>query len=282
MLQFYDKHLTLSVLALAALTGPALADTAPALETAATTSCELSDGLPVTPRAFAGEAAACLDAAPSQAEQDIASRIDALTEYRRARFNMEPLGHRASLDAAARLHALDMATRGYGAHTSPEGLGHLDRVRRIDRSVLIGASGANITIVPAGTEPIDAFNALISDPVNAENLVRDAFTHAGVGVAEAANGQVYIVQVFAQVDGELDEPLAYALNASHPVGATFADARFEQAGWRLSVPETGASTRGYGDALGARRLGDGVANLAIEAELGNRVYELSGPAVEVN
>lgn len=281
MLQFYDKHLTLSVLALAALTGPALADTAPATGSASATPCTLEDGLSTSPRAFASEASACLERAESETETAVAARIDALTDYRRARFNMAPLEHRASFDAAARLHALDMAERGYAAHQSPEGLNHLDRVRRLDRTVLIGASGANVTIVPAGTEPVDAFNALVSDPVNAANLTRDAFTHAGVGVAESADGQVYIVQVFAQVDGELAEPLAYALAASQPVAATFVDARFEQAGWRLSIPETGASARGFGDALGQRRLGEGTAYLAIEAELGNRIYELSGPAVEV-
>lgn len=279
MLQFYDKALAVSVLALAALTAPAQADVASA--TLPPAACDLTDGYGAGVHAFNAEVAACLNESDADAHAETATRISALTERHRARFDMAPLEMRESLDAAARAHALDMAARGYAAHADDLGRSHSQRLRMIDRSLLVGASGANIVVVPAGMDPIDIFNALIGDPVNADNLTRDAFTHSGLGLAASEDGKLYVVQLFAQVDGELDQPLPLALPPMAELGAHFTDARFEQAGWRLERADGVALTRGGGETLtaSARTLEPGTAYLDIEAVMGTDTYRLAGPAV---
>ena len=68
---------------------------------------------------------------------------------------MSELQSLSSLIDAARLHAYDMAVRGYAAHEDLEGRTHLDRVRMMERSRLIGAFGANVVVVKAGTSAED-------------------------------------------------------------------------------------------------------------------------------
>lgn len=279
MLQFYDKHLLLSALALAALGGTATATVAD--RETEPIGCDLSDGYASDVGAYLDEASACLAATESADVRAVDARIRALTERQRARYDMVPLAARDSLDAAARAHAMDMAARGYADHLSPEGLDHMARVRRLDRTGLYGAMGANITIVPAGTDPIAAFNALISDPVNAENLTREVFTHTGLGVAKAADGSLYIVQVLAQLDGELTTPAPVSLAQSVRLTADFTDPRFVHTGWRLedgnSVRLASGSTKG----ISPRRMLEDTGLIEVEARLGTEIYALQGPALSL-
>ena len=276
MLQFYDKTLAASVLALAALAAPVSADVA---ESAAP-ACDLSDGYALGVIDFTEEAEACLAEHKHGAHAETHAGVMALTERHRARFNLEGFETRATLDQAALAHAMDMAARGYAAHADGFGRSHSERLRMFDRTLLVGASGANITIVPTGTDPVDVFNALISDPVNAANLTRDVFTHAGLGMAESADGRTYVVQVFAQVDGELETALPLTLSNLADVEASFIDPRFSQAGWRLETADGVALRRGSGETIAARALDGVTAYLDIEATLGTQTYHLSGPAVE--
>lgn len=276
MLQFYDKAFAASVLALAALAAPVSADVADS----ASSACDLSDGYASGVIGFTAEAEACLAQHQHDAHAETHAGVMALTERHRARFNLDGFETRATLDMAATAHAMDMAARGYAAHADELGRSHSERLRMFDRTLLVGASGANITIVPAGTDPVDVFNALISDPVNAANLTRDVFTHAGLGMAESADGRTYVVQVFAQVDGELDTALPLTLSNLADVEASFIDPRFSQAGWRLETADGVALRRGNGERIAARALDGVTAYLDIEATLGTQTYQLSGPAVE--
>lgn len=280
MLQFYDRPLILSALALAALAGAASATTAE--RETEPIACNLSDGFATGVDAYVGETTSCLASAETGDVAAVDARIRALTERHRARYDMPPLDERVALNEAARAHAMDMAARAYAAHMSPEGLNHLDRVRRLDRTGLYGAMGANITIVPAGTDPVDAFNALISDPVNAENLTRNVFTHAGLGVAKSEDGSLYIVQILAQLDGELNEPAPMALARSVRVSAAFADTRFEQTGWRLETGDAVRLASGGTSGISARRLPAETGLIEIDARLGTEVYALQGPALSLN
>ncbi len=275
MLQFYDKYWTLSVLALAALTVPANA------EPAASDGCELSDGYARELPAFMAEADACLAREVTAPAKATAERIAVLTERLRAKAGLAAFATRDSLDRAARAHALDMAARGYVAHSDPEGRNHLDRLRALDRTLLVGATGANVAVVPKSYGPIDAFNALIEDEVNRENLTRSSFTHAGVGVAEGPDA-LYLVQVFAQVDGELETPLPLRLPALASVKAELLNPRFEPEAWRLEASDGRPVRRGLGTTILARNGGpdaDGPYYLEIDARLGTAVYALNGPMV---
>lgn len=279
MLQKYDKTISLAALAFAALAGTAMADISTVENAAA--NCHLADGYSADVGAFNAEVEACTEFSASPAERAVADTIAALTERHRARNDMAPLSTRTSLDVAARAHALDMAANAYAAHTDPSGLDHLDRMRRLDRTALFGASGANITVVDARTPSIEMFNALISDPVNAANLTREEFSHAGLGVAESPDGHMVIVQVFARIDGELEAPMAVSLSAPHPADIRFTDPRLTRAGWRISMDGTNRSTRGTGEAISPRTL-TGTGQIEIDATLRTETYALSGPAVSID
>lgn len=185
----------------------ALAFAALGLTASAEQECDLSDGLALQPAAFQMEAAACFRGVEG-ARSDISmeSEILRLAAEARSDTGRAALDNLSTLNDAARIHAFDMAVRGYIAHEDPEGRGHLDRVALLDRSHLMGAFGANIAVIDDSATPEQAFGALMSDPVNADNLVRSAFDHWGIA-AVRANGRIYLVQLFSSVEGRLDDPL---------------------------------------------------------------------------
>ncbi len=270
MLQFYDKTWAVSVLAFAALAAPvSLAHGAPE------DSCDLSNGYALNADAFDAEAKACLAATTRLA--DVEDRIRALSDRQRAKAGMAPLKTRAALNDAARLHALDMAARGYTKHSDLEGRSHLQRVRMLDRTLLVGAFGANVAAIP-GEDSIDAFNALIGDSANRRNLVRDEFSHLGVGAA-ASDGMLYVVQLFAQADGELRRALPFALTDRSALKAEFADAGFTPIGWRLENAEGRTLAQGRGDRLHRRMDIDEPAYLEVAVSRDLQTYYLKGPMV---
>ncbi|MEM1149672.1 MAG: CAP domain-containing protein [Pseudomonadota bacterium] len=281
MLQFYDKRgISKSLIAAAAciaLGQPASADifeTEPAL-------CDLSNGLSPEPAAFVGEAGACMDKASAVSLEEVEAQISALSERHRARYGLEPLIVRDSLTRAARTHAMDMVTRSYASHVSPEGLGHSDRLRRLDRSAFFGATGASIVVLEADTTAIDAFNAIISEPVNAENLRRTTFSHSGVGVATAADGTLVVVQLFAKVDGLLDTPLPPRIVSDQSADLRLIDADFRMDGLQLASLQDGNVAPVARSIVPARHR-QGTAGLEMEASLGTTTFTLHGPVFSID
>lgn len=275
MLQIYDKTIAVSALALAALAASAMADTPNTIGTA----CDLSNGYETSASAFALEADACLKAAPATSvRSDLEDTIRTLTERNREKLAMDGFESRIGLDKAARAHAIDMASRSYVAHEDLEGRGHLHRVRTLDRSVLIGAAGANVTALPTN-DGVAAFDALTSDANNMRNLSHSAFSHMGVGVAEDENGYIYVVQLFAQVDGELAEPLPASLPSISRLQANFAEAGFTPLGWELVDDNGRMLDRGLGRRIQADLAPGASAFLTIKAELNGDTYALKGPRV---
>lgn len=275
MLQKYDKLLATTALAIAALAGPALADAAGDLP-----ACDLSSGYASSASGFSAQLENCLaDQSNTAHRADIESNVLALTQRHRSRLGLDELQTRDSLDQAAQAHALDMAARSYAAHEDLEGRGHMHRLRTLDRSVLIGSAGANIAAGGLDSGP-DAFNALTADPVNRDNLSRDAFSHVGVGAAEAENGTVYVVQLFAQIDGELDAPLPATLGSATLLDASFVDTGFEHVGWSLTDDTGRLLDRGYGERITATLSAAQSAFINVDvARHGGDTYSLKGPRI---
>lgn len=133
----------------------------------------------------------------------------------------DSLKHLPALTKAATLHAYDMAVRGYVAHDDLEGRSHLDRVRMLDRTSLLGAFGANIAIIDESATAEQAHEALMGDATNRANLKRGEFNHTGIA-AVRANGRIYLVQLFSGVDSQHEAPMTTDLNGSVQGKSVFA------------------------------------------------------------
>ena len=280
MLQFYDKvsfHTPLvAALAFAALGQPASA----AILDAGTAPCELSDGYASNPADFVAEVGTCIGKVPDTGAIAIEAQIAALSERHRAQYGLEPQPALTSLGLAARAHAMDMAARGYASHESPEGLGHLDRLRRLDRSTLFGAMGANIGIFEAGTTALEALNTIISDPVNSENLRRENFSHFGVGVARAEDGALVVVQLFVSVEGFLEVPMPLLVGSTHPTAVSLTDNNLAVDALHLASLDSGRTTSVTRNIVPERQ-GEGDAGLEVEATLGARTFTFYGPVFTI-
>lgn len=93
---------------------------------------------------------------------------------------VEPLIMHGALRCAARNHAMDMATRDYFDHYTPEGLGPAER---LDAAGYSGSTwGENIAWGYA--TPADVVSGWMSSPGHCANVMRSGFTETGIGFYE--------------------------------------------------------------------------------------------------
>ena len=271
MLQKHYRYMSISALALAALGLTAHADQ----------GCDLSNGLGLQPAAFQTETEACFEGLNGvSADTFMQSQLRVFTDATRTENGKEGLESLAALNEAARIHAYDMAVRGYAAHEDLEGRSHLDRVRLLDRTHLIGAFGANMAIVDDAATAEEAFRALMADPANKANLVRGEFDHAGIA-AVRANGRIYLVQLFSRVEGKLKSPVPAQMNGKTDLKAVFAESRAEPLGWSVVSTSGDVIAQGIGDSVPASELKGKTGYLTIDMALGADRYTLKGPAVSL-
>lgn len=272
------KWMASAVLA-ASLAGSAIASPASSANSQpGPVACDLEDGLPASVSGAYDVATACLASAPEgvSVRTDLLADLKALSQRHRARYGLADLSERPALDAAATVHAIDMASRGYAAHEDLEGRGHLYRMRLLDRTSLIASSGANIVVVPAdGADAAEIFRTIASDEINAENMVRDGFTDFGIGVAEAG-GMLYVVQVFARVDGELSEGLPLALNGQTRLDLNLVADTLAFEDWRLTGLSGGSIAYGINPVIADRDTRE-AAFLEVSVTDGLDTYVLKGP-----
>ncbi len=272
MLQKYDTLRTASLLALAAAGGAMTA-----LPAQAQTNCDLSDGYGQTLVSYVDEVEACL--AEATFDGDLETAIADHTNAVRNDKGEAALERRASLDAAARAHALDMAARNYAGHNDLEGRGHVYRMRAIDRQVLASATGANVVVLDAGADADTIFATIQSDEANRENLTRDRFNATGLGIAEG-NGRIYVVQMLTTVDGELENPLPLALADATSFNPQINEGMFRTAGWNLSDEDGNRLAGGRLMRMNADSLERADAGyLDVLVELNADTYVLKGPMV---
>jgi len=130
--------------------------------------------------------------APTDDEQRAFDLINA----QRQRRGESPLVWDAELTRLAREHSENMAERNFFDHTDPQG-----------RNLTMRARAGGVTGWSAIAENI-AYNAGYDDPAafaverwlisakHRENILREGFTHSGIGVARAADGRIFFTQVF--------------------------------------------------------------------------------------
>ena len=114
-----------------------------------------------------------------------------------------PLRWHTALAAVARQHAADMLQRRYVAHVNPEGIDVGKRLERAGISYL--ACGENIGVVygPASHGErgiVEVQTAFMNQPRRLANhrgnILNPVWTHVGIGVAYAPEGQLIVVQNF--------------------------------------------------------------------------------------
>jgi uncharacterized protein YkwD len=260
------------VIAGAAFAGPVLAQDQQAA------ACTIqAAGLPATVDQYLPAAQACLAAPPAgiTVRADLEAQALAALNAQRADAGLAPLTARPALSDAARLHTIDMAARGYAAHVDPEGRDHLDRIRTLDRTGLIGAVGGNVAILEAGD---DIAVQLSAEGVDRDNVLRQEFTDVGLAVAEA-DGRTFAVAVFARVDGELDAPLPVTSQRIASVRSDLDRESMPMAGLRLSSVDGAVLAHSPGRSI--RAPGEGDAYLDIAIDQGDGVLYLRGPATHI-
>lgn len=118
-----------------------------------------------------------------------------LTNEERASINAAPLQRNATLDAAAKLKAEDMAKNEYFAHFSPTGVSPW---HWFDQAGYVYAhAGENLAI--HFTDSSEVVEAWMDSPTHRQNIVNGLYTEIGVGTAKGkfdGYDTVYVVQLF--------------------------------------------------------------------------------------
>jgi uncharacterized protein YkwD len=190
------------------------------------------------------------------------------------------LAQHPSLTAVAQAHAKDMAKRRYAADVTPEGLSLIDTVRQQDRQTLYSAFGTTVAIAEAGANPSAVLAALLSDPANSENLLRNSFDHVGIGSFEQ-DGRLYVVQLLARVEGQLKEPLPMDAVYADSLRAEFSARGMTPVSWSVSDGAGQTLLRGSGERIRDSQGAQIEGYLNLDVAMGPDVYTFRGPYVRV-
>ena len=188
--------------------------------------------------AFAANGQNCLTTPPDGAtfDSDMETKFLAALNQEREIRGLEPLTLREEMRPAARFHSLDMSVNRFFSHNSLSGRDHSDRLAAFDRTLLSNGSSENLAQfgpavcynqddievscegVPDLEEPSadiivkDLHDKLMASEGHRLNMLDPDATHAAIGVVRAGTG-VYVAQVFADVVGELPDPLPVQVEA---------------------------------------------------------------------
>lgn len=110
-----------------------------------------------------------------------------------------PYEYDEALAAVARAHSADMLENQFLDHESPR-TGRVGR-RIAAAKIRVMACGENIAMNRSIEE---AHANLMKSPGHRLNILRDIFTHCGVGIVRASNGLCYITEVFATPAPKVD------------------------------------------------------------------------------
>lgn len=198
----------------------------------------------------------------------------------RSHSGLSSLENQSSLSQVAADHARDMAQRGYVGYDTPEGVSLLELVRQADRSSLISSFGSTIAVLDAGASADEIYKTLMSDPTNADCVTR-GFNRAGIGVHEA-DGRLYVVQLYARIEGQLESPLPASLSAPVVLKSDLSAPAMKSVGWSVTSPEGEVLARGTGARIrpAGGALGEGYLN--VDVAVGADVYTFRGPSLNLD
>lgn len=112
------------------------------------------------------------------------------------------------LEVAARLKAEDMATKGYFAHTSPQGLSPWYWFNQVGYKYTYAGENLAINFSDSG----DLVSAWLNSPTHRANILNNHFTEIGVGTAKGmyqGRETTFVVQMFGKpAQGPKPQPVA--------------------------------------------------------------------------
>lgn len=121
--------------------------------------------------------------------------LTTLTNEERAQNDVPPLVQNDLLTKAAQLKAEDMATRGYFAHTSPDGKTPWYWFKQVGYNYT--SAGENLAV--NFFESSDVAQAWMNSPSHRANIVNNNYTEIGIGVASGiyeGRNTVFVAQLF--------------------------------------------------------------------------------------
>jgi hypothetical protein len=122
--------------------------------------------------------------------------LDSLTNQERQAQNLQILTVNPILNKAAEMKATDMATKGYFAHTSPEGKTPWYWLAQVGYQYQY--AGENLAINFSDSK--DVTNAWMNSPTHKANIVKGNYTEIGTGVASGiyeGKETIFVAQVYA-------------------------------------------------------------------------------------
>jgi uncharacterized protein YkwD len=127
-------------------------------------------------------------------EQQLFEQVNKVrSDYHRTALTRNP-----HLDAVARAHGKDMASRGFFAHDNPEGASPLDRIQASPlRGFTLAAENLGKTTAAAPSREV--VNGWMFSKTHRKNLLAPPFNTTGIGVARAPDGTLLIVQLYVTV-----------------------------------------------------------------------------------
>jgi uncharacterized protein YkwD len=131
---------------------------------------------------------------------DVLARTNAERQAR----GLAPVEWSAPAAEAAYLHSVDMASRGYFDHASPEGRTVANRLQ--DQGVLWLWVGENLSRGSGRCDPRGVMEAWLDSPTHRDTLLHPLWSHLGVGVHFGPGGPYWTQVFYRQV--ELDVPQA--------------------------------------------------------------------------
>ena len=137
-------------------------------------------------------------AGPAGGDRELAALEAALHESvnaLREREGLIPLRRDPAIDAVARAHSLDMGTRRFFAHETPEGLTPPDRLARGGISGITLAA-ENVGLTSRADPNREIVQGWLASPIHRRNLLAPMFNGTGIGVARAADGTLYYTQLY--------------------------------------------------------------------------------------
>jgi uncharacterized protein YkwD len=114
-----------------------------------------------------------------------------LVNQERIANGLAPLEADPELTEVARRHSVDMFSRGYFAHNTPENKSPFDRIR--EGGVRFRTAGENLALAP--TVPI-AHTGLMNSPGHRANILRPQFGRVGIGILDGGRRGLMVTQNF--------------------------------------------------------------------------------------